>query len=484
MIVICGASENHYTSLIQLLNSINTQFISKIVIYNLGISVVNWTILRENFSMKKKMVYETFDYSKYPSFVNIEINSGHYAWKPLLIRETVEKWGEDIYVWMDAGNLTSEKTCWHDLDYFIHAYGIYTPTSDGNIEKWTHPKTIEWMGLSCIGSLNNRNGAIFGFYYKDWVKEFIQEWSSYSVIQECIAPEGSSRENHRQDQSILTLLYYKYQEKIGFPIEDGYFGIDIHKDMRERKKVIQVWTHNVKNLSKDTNDNFWGLGDIVRGTIHLYQLSQKYDFDLIVDTQLHPLSNCLKQEQHLYSGWVLYNKDNIEFQNNVESRIQNQHISLLLTNDHFNEPIDDNCREFIKRILRPNDDFFCPIPQEQYSILHFRLGDDEMVRNIATKQYDTYLDKIREKKEDTDIFISDSSALKQRVKQEWGMRMFDGKIGHIGYHSDPESIRYSFFEFLLLTKASKIKTFTTLGWISGFVKTANLIYNVPIEVIQ
>jgi hypothetical protein len=36
------------------------------------------------------------------------------------------------------------------------------------------------------------------------------DWSKYSEQKEIIAPIGSNRLNHRQDQSVLSLLFYKY----------------------------------------------------------------------------------------------------------------------------------------------------------------------------------------------------------------------------------------------------------------------------------
>jgi len=77
----------------------------------------------------------------------------------------------------------------------------------------------------------NRNGACLGFNTKeDVVKGFITEFYNYSRIKKCIAPEGSSRKNHRQDQSIFTLLFYRYQmnhELYG----NKYNGYSIHNDV-------------------------------------------------------------------------------------------------------------------------------------------------------------------------------------------------------------------------------------------------------------
>ena len=78
----------------------------------------------------------------------------------------------------------------------------------------------------------NRNGAMFGFHLTNPdVQNFIQEFYQCALTKECIAPEGSSRENHRQDQAVFTILYYYFIHKHGLPYEDQYFGIQIHNDI-------------------------------------------------------------------------------------------------------------------------------------------------------------------------------------------------------------------------------------------------------------
>jgi len=38
------------------------------------------------------------------------------------------------------------------------------------------------------------------------------------------------------------------------------------------KTIILVWTHKTSNLETTNVENFWGLGDIIRGTIKMYFL--------------------------------------------------------------------------------------------------------------------------------------------------------------------------------------------------------------------
>jgi hypothetical protein len=70
-----------------------------------------------------------------------------------------------------------------------------------------------------------------------------------ACIKECIAPHGSSRENHRQDQAVFTVLYYNYhlaqlpkkdnmvvnRELFAYLI-GNYIGYSIHND--ERKLML------------------------------------------------------------------------------------------------------------------------------------------------------------------------------------------------------------------------------------------------------
>ena len=40
------------------------------------------------------------------------------------------------------------------------------------------------------------------------IDKIIKPWYECALVKECIAPEGSSRENHRQDQAALTVIMH------------------------------------------------------------------------------------------------------------------------------------------------------------------------------------------------------------------------------------------------------------------------------------
>jgi hypothetical protein len=226
--IVTGASQNHSKSLKQFLGTLkNVQIPFQCYIYDLGLNEETLNSLNQ---LYPDFIYKSFDYSKYPEYFNININAGEYAWKPVIIEE-VSKEVEGIIVWCDSGNkiIASLK----NLYKIIETQGIYSPTSSGDIRKWTHPLTLEYFGInSCSLYLNkqNRNGACLGFDTgKIEVKEFIQKFSRLAQDKACIAPEGSSRTNHRQDQAVFTILYYQFfGERM---TENRYISFSIHNDV-------------------------------------------------------------------------------------------------------------------------------------------------------------------------------------------------------------------------------------------------------------
>jgi hypothetical protein len=216
MIIISGASNNHYFTLIQFIDSVIKHINlnnNSLIIYNLDIDKDKWDKLILKYNLLN-IIFKIFDYSKYPDWFNININAGEYAWKPAIIYENYLIYQEEIIIWMDSGNILNNNLNY--LEKFIKLNGLHTDVSSGTIKQWTHIKTIEYMNPNNINNVN-RNAACVGFNLNFiWVKEFIEEFYKYCCNKDCIAPEGSSRENHRQDQAILTILFYKYLEKYKF----------------------------------------------------------------------------------------------------------------------------------------------------------------------------------------------------------------------------------------------------------------------------
>ena len=267
--------------------------------------------------------------------------------------------------------------------------------------------------------------------------------------------------------------------------------------------IIQVWTQNAQRLYNDDPDfiTFVGLGDLIRGSIGLYRLSKKLGCDFIIDFSLHPISNFLQIKKHKFSHLIskektIYAVDWPRVMPYIYEKFQNADYAIFATNgclELYDEPATLDLQNFIKDILIPNNEFqlyidmqLNKLPFKSYNILHFRLGDNEFKKRIIIDTYKkaiSIFNKTYDKNSNT-ILLSDSNILKQLVKQESNIFMYLDNIAHIGGHTDLNAIKFTLFEFFLLIKADSIKTYTDHWWISGFVKVASYIYNIPLIEIK
>ena len=230
MIIVTGASNNHYLTLINMINSfINYANEHTLIVYNLGLDIDKWLNIQHLFVKNTNITYKVFDYSKYPEWFNINIGAGQYAWKPTIIYDTWLENENKIIVWMDSGNLILDNLA--PLEQFIINNGIYSSQTGGTIRSWTHPKTIQYLNCNWLNEVN-RNGACMGFNTNIYfVKEFLLEFNNCAQEKECIFPDGSSRQNHRQDQAVFSVLYYKYKYKYNFNVCNYRICYSIHNDV-------------------------------------------------------------------------------------------------------------------------------------------------------------------------------------------------------------------------------------------------------------
>lgn len=234
--LVTGASQNHFKSLKQFLTSIN-DITQECFVWDLGLDPQSITELTTLFST---VLYRKFDYSQYPDYYNIHISAGEYAWKPAVIKETMDellkKDGADskILFWCDAGNMLNS-TSIALLQDIVNTNKLYSPVASSTLKTWTHPKMLDFFSINNTHPIlnnENRNGAQLGFLITDKeIQEFVTQFDECARQKECIAPEGSNRSNHRQDQSLFTILYYRFfQIHPQYTINDMYV-CEIHRDI-------------------------------------------------------------------------------------------------------------------------------------------------------------------------------------------------------------------------------------------------------------
>ena len=60
-------------------------------------------------------------------------------------------------------------------------------------------------------------------------QDIIWEWLQLSKIKDFIQPEGSNRRNHRQDQSLLSLIYYSKKKNVPM-LARILYKVKLHQD--------------------------------------------------------------------------------------------------------------------------------------------------------------------------------------------------------------------------------------------------------------
>ena len=131
---------------------------------------------------------------------------------------------------MDAGNVVVGRL--DRIRWAMRRTGFYSPGSKGSLTDWTHSATFLYFGLRPDWGLDksNLNGACIAFdTSREAGRLLAAEWARLALIREAIAPEGSDRTNHRQDQALLSVLAHRAGLVQGMP--SRYLGFKIHRDI-------------------------------------------------------------------------------------------------------------------------------------------------------------------------------------------------------------------------------------------------------------
>lgn len=232
-IIVSGASSNHFKSLGQLVRSIRAVYPTggpTLKLWDLGLKPEEVAQFQTEFGIS----LETFNYKDYPAFYDITVNAGQYAWKSAAIEKSIEGAVSPVTVlWLDAGNMLTAPI--GDVFSFIRKQGLFTPMSGGRISELIHPLTLEATGktLADFRGKTLRTGGIIGFYTGlPWVKEWFKRWRTWCDTESIIAPPGSDRTNHRQDQALLTITYWAVARQRGLNyMRDFSTTIKIHCDI-------------------------------------------------------------------------------------------------------------------------------------------------------------------------------------------------------------------------------------------------------------
>jgi hypothetical protein len=218
------ANRNFFFQLVVLIDSLRKFESEKLIIYDIGLSAN-----QKAFIIKKFINVEItpFKFEDYPPHFNLKINHGSYAWKIAALHEVFFKYKCDL-IYLDARNYVTDP--FYAPKYYLAKKGYYFPFASGKIKDWTHPETLKHFNNSEIENNFNLNASFFGISFNNYnVRALVEELFSLSLIEGIISPEGSNRQNHRFDQSLLSCIFYKI------------FSTKPHSSLSS--KVINVITH-------------------------------------------------------------------------------------------------------------------------------------------------------------------------------------------------------------------------------------------------
>ncbi|KAF8917751.1 hypothetical protein BGZ58_005020, partial [Dissophora ornata] len=239
--IVTAASANHFCALESFLYSLSevfeglerTESRPTLIVYNLGgmssEQMAQLEYLKENQFIDE---YKDFEYEKYPDFWDISVARGEYGWKAGIIKEVADQY-RGLLLWLDSGNMLALDFLRY-LPGYLDKFGFWSPQSSGSFRQYTHPGLPQFYDdtLEAYAQETNCNGAAIAFdASSDKIYNgLLNEWYRCSTIKACIAPEGSSRTNHRQDQAALTYLVKKLhfvEQCRHFP---EHYGVTVHQD--------------------------------------------------------------------------------------------------------------------------------------------------------------------------------------------------------------------------------------------------------------
>jgi hypothetical protein len=245
------------------------------------------------------------------------------------------------------------------------------------------------------------------------------------------------------------------------------------------KTVILVWKNGSIHRNKHCDDIY----QLIKSTCYVYHLSTIIPFTFFVDTQHHSISNYIPSMPHPYEQLILNNQ--IPIVHDVEEYINTtSNVLFFSTTTCLPFIISEKGKQFIQQLFIPPYPIIVKlIPISIQSIVHVHINNSI----ISYPSYPYLFYKIYEYIQPylslSTIVLSDTKEFKDFLKPKNKCIIFDTLIGNIGYTPHDDKIEDTLFDLTLMTKATKIYSFSWNKKVPGFVKIASF-YDVPIKEIK
>ena len=283
-IIVTGCNDRYINTLIGFIESCkcNNINLNLLVIYNYGLTESN---LHKLLNYKSAYGFDIvdFDYSKYPEHVDLNKYTGlycNYAFKVISIYNECIKHSNKKIIWMDSANRFGLNSI-NQILTIIKNEKIYSPIccKEGTIESLElhYIDSIKHFGLeNDLHLIPHRSGNIIGVDYSDKIGNYIiNDWYKCSLNKSIIAPEGSSRNNHRQDQSILTLIMFLYEKENNIKFfNNNVEGVSFWNRMDNNAVDVEYAKFQITNLESNVKESMIYCNNIEEA-INIYCMRKK-----------------------------------------------------------------------------------------------------------------------------------------------------------------------------------------------------------------
>ena len=200
--IITATNSLYFDSLLTLISSIHKTSLSvvdQISVYNLGLS--NQEISKLNSIKKVRVIHFSNEaINSHPKFLEPK----SYVYKIYCMYNS-KLFGQNI-LWIDSGAMFL-KSCQEIFD-IINKDHIFLVGDIHKNKNYTHSNCQKIMG-TCVSELEDNQlwAGLVGYYSNGKYQAFIDDAYRYSMIPGCL---DGNEENHRHDQSILSILASRY----------------------------------------------------------------------------------------------------------------------------------------------------------------------------------------------------------------------------------------------------------------------------------
>jgi len=233
--IVTAADSSHYRSSRQLIKSVlSTNKDVDIYFYDLEIDAK----FDFNEFQDESFIYNKFPFEQYPKFFSKKYFSeydngyklGYYAWKGVITSKVAEE-VDGILIWCDAGNILKKEL--NLIRKIVTKKKFFSPISSNRVKDWTHSSLVKNLRLTNKILIKRNLWSCFVCFdlSTDLGKKMVKLWSDWSLKEEYIAPQGSNRFNHRQDQTLITLIYHQEIKKLLIPKTYKIFGLRFQQDL-------------------------------------------------------------------------------------------------------------------------------------------------------------------------------------------------------------------------------------------------------------